>query len=182
MRRLRNAGVEKGQNSAPWRCRIHCDGAWRAAALKRQILAPLRWRIRFASAWTPQPVREPNFAPFPILELTMFWPFWSDREDKWHYKGAYRAQPIFRIKEVQIWLPTTWIQGVDSGPPLRTQYGMRTHTKMKSFWEALSSLQHCHLSSIVISPVLSSLQYCQLSSAVNYLDSTGSVDKIPSEF
>ena len=31
-------------------------------------------------------------------------------ENNRHYKGAYRAQPIFRSKGVQIWLPTTWIQ------------------------------------------------------------------------
>ena len=35
------------------------------------------------------------------------------REDKRHYKEAYRAQPIFRIEGVQ--------KGTDSGSPLRNQ-------------------------------------------------------------
>ena len=39
----------------------------------------------------------------------------AHRDDKWHYKGAYRGQPIFRIKGVQIWLPTT----LDSRGPIQ---------------------------------------------------------------
>ena len=45
----------------------------------------------------------------------------THRGDKWHYKGTYRAKPIFRIERVKIWLPATWIQETDSASRLRNK-------------------------------------------------------------
>ena len=42
----------------------------------------------------------------------------AHREDKWHYKGAYRAQPIFISEGSKYGSLPLGFKEADSGPPL----------------------------------------------------------------
>jgi len=64
----------------------------------------------------------------------------AHREYKWHYAGAYRAQPIFRIKESKSGSPPLAFSGVDSGSSLCNQtlrlrfWGSRVQMRLPPPW------------------------------------------------